>query len=184
MEWNEVEMLAHWVLKKRFKLVNTDDLIGEAYICYTKCIEKYRPEYNNFSTYYRTCLEGHIKDYLKYNSRLVHVPVNKARSGEETYSVGIDEPIGASKDGGEAITLLDVLASDDEAEDAEDKEMAKWLSHLDDIYESLKPSEQKVVPYFKRFIMDGTAVPRAYSTAGSKIRTKLLEHRNKMENIG
>src|SRR5574343_81366 len=177
MEWNDVSSLAHWILRKKFKITDTNELIGEGFLCFNKCVPKFDPSRSNFASYFRTCFEGHMKDYFKYNSHLVAVPVNKAILGEETYAVGIDELIGTSKDGGEAITLLDVLESDTEAYDSEAKETARWLSYIDDIYPRLTKTEQEAVPHFKKYVTDGVAIPREYRTQAVVIRQHLLEYK-------
>lgn len=183
MEWREVEKLAHWCLKKKFKLVNSDELIGEAYISFEKCKRTYRPELCNFATHFRTNLEWHIMDYLKYNSRLVHLPVNKVAQGETSTAVPIDEPIGASKDDGHATTLLDVLEGSTEAENAEEMEQAMWLSLVDDIYHTLTPSEKKCVPYIKRSILgeDGAVAPRPMRAMMWRVRQKLLNAKKELD---
>lgn len=75
MEWNDIEKLAHWVLRKKFSITDTDELIGECFLCFMDCLPRYKPEYSNFATFYRTSLEGWLKDYLTYNSH------TKAKTG-------------------------------------------------------------------------------------------------------
>lgn len=173
MCWEDVEKLAKWVISKKFG-GNIPELLGESYLCFLYCKEHYEPEYNNFATYYRTSLTGWIMDYLTYNSRLIHVP--KVKQGTE-HDVSILEADKSIEVDGDSATYLSTIADTSEAQDAEDKETARWLSYIDDIYNKLTKAEKQAVPYFKRYIVDGTEVPREYRTQVWKIRQLLLEYK-------
>ena len=170
-EWTDVEKLAYWVINKKFGGA-IPELLGESYLCYLDCLPRYQPEYNNFATFYRTSLEGWLKDYLTYNSHVVHVP--RLKQDTHLFPVSsLSEPV---SDGDSTLTLQDMIEDESEAYDAEDKETAKWLSYIDDIYPRLTKAEQKAVTYFKRYIVDGTEVPREYRTQIWSIRQKLLTY--------
>ena len=172
MEWNDIEHLAIWVMEKRFKDYN-HDMLGECYLAYEKCKPLYKPEFANFSTYYRNYVEGHLKDYLTYNANLVHVP--RMKQDTHLYPVSsLSQPV---SDDGDTLTLLDMIEDESEAYDAEDKETARWLSRIDDIYPKLTKTEQRAVPYFKRFVVEGIAIPREYRTQAVVIRKHLLEYK-------
>ena len=170
MEWADIEHLAMWVMEKRFKDYN-HDMLGECYLAYEKCKPLYKPEFANFSTYYRNYVEGHLKDYLTYNSNLVHVPRMKQDTHLHPVS-SLSQPVSNDDD---TLTLLDMIEDSGEAYDAEEKETARWLSHIDDIFNKLSKTEKQAVPYFKRYIVDGTEVPREYRTQIWSIRQKLLD---------
>lgn len=167
--WKSVEKLACWVISKKFG-GDITGLIGESYLCFEDCLTRYQPEYSNFATFYRTSLEGWLKDYLTYNAHIVHVPRLKQDTCLFPVS-SLSEPI--SDDTG-TITLQDMLEDSREAYEAEEKETARWLSIIDDIYDSLTKSEQIAVPYFKKYIVEGTEVPRKFRTHIWSIRQKLL----------
>lgn len=169
MEWIDVEKLAMWLINKKFG-GDITGLIGESYLCYLDCLPRYQPEYSNFATFYRTSLEGWLKDYLTYNEHLVHIP--KTKQATHLFPVSsLSEPV---SDGDSTLTLQDMIEDDSEAYDAEAKETARWLSHIDDIYPRLTKTEQKAVHYFKRYIVEDTEVPRQYRTQIWSIRQKLL----------
>ena len=86
----------------------------------------------------------------------------------------LSEPV---SDGDSTLTLQDMIEDESEAYDAENKETARWLSYIDDIYPRLTKTEQKAVPYFKRYIVDGTEVPTEYRTQVWRIRQLLLEYK-------
>lgn len=172
MEWTDIEHLAIWVMEKRFKDYN-HDMLGECYLAYEKCKPLYKPEFANFSTYYRNYVEGHLKDYLTYNEHLVHIP----RMKQDTHLFPVSSLSTAVSDGDSTLTLLDMIEDESEAYDAEDKETAIWLSRIDDIYPRLTKTEQKAVPYFKRYVTDGVAIPREYRTQAVVIRQHLLEYK-------
>lgn len=172
MEWTDIEKLGLWVINKYFG-GNIDELRAETYLCYLHCKEHYQPEYSNFSTYYRTSLIGWIKDYLTYNSNLVHVP----RMKQDTQLFPVSSLSTAVSDGDSTLTLQDMIEDKSEAYDAEDKETARWLSYIDDIYPRLTKTEQKAVPHFKRYVTDGVAIPREYRTQAVVIRQHLLEYK-------
>ena len=170
-EWNDVEKLAMWVIGKKFG-GDIAGLIGESYLCFLDCLPRYQPEYSNFATFYRTSLEGWLKDYLTYNAHVVHVP--RLKQDSHLFPVSsLSEPV---SDGDSTLTLQDMIKDESEAYDAEDKETAMWLSYIDDIYPRLTKAEQKAVTYFKRYIVDGTEVPREYRTQIWSIRQKLLTY--------
>src|SRR5574343_58186 len=172
MEWTDIEKLGLWVINKYFG-GNIDELRAETYLCYLHCKEHYQPEYSNFSTYYRTSLIGWIKDYLTYNSNLVHVP----RMKQDTQLFPVSSLSQSVSNDGDTLTLLDMIEDESETYDAEDKETARWLSYIDDIYPRLTKTEQKAVPYFKRYIVEGVAIPREYRTQAVVIRQHLLEYK-------
>lgn len=144
MEWTDVERLAMWLINKKFG-GDITGLIGESYLCYLDCLPRYQPEYSNFATFYRTSLEGWLKDYLTYNEQLVHIP--KTKQATHLFPVSsLSEPV---SDGDSTLTIQDMIEDKSETHDAEDKETARWLSIIDDIYPRLTKTEQKAVPYFK-----------------------------------
>ena len=172
MEWTDIEHLAIWVMEKRFKDYK-HDMLGECYLAYEKCKPLYKPEFANFSTYYRNYVEGHLKDYLTYSSHLIHVP--RMKQDTQLFPVSsLSQPV--SDDGG-TTTLQDMIEDTGESYEAEDKETARWLSYIDDIYPKLTRAERNAVPYFKRYIVEGIEVPREYRTQIWSIRQKLLEYR-------
>lgn len=181
MEWKEVEGLARWVLRKRFKQTDPDELIGECYIAYEKCSRSYDPAYSNFSTYYRTYLEGHIKDYITANTSVVSVTKHYMKRGETTHIDSITSPIADTE-----TTLEDILSHHCEEEHAEEKEQAVWLSIVDDLYPNLSAGEKHIVPYMKKIIIEGdtypSMVPRQYRTQMWKLRQKMLERKNLLDN--
>ena len=161
-----------WVISKKFG-GDINGLIGESYLCFLDCLPRYQPEYSNFATFYRTSLEGWLKDYLTYNSHVAHVP--KLKQDTHLFPVSsLSQPV--SNDG-DTLTLQDMIEDDSEPYDAEDKETARWLSIIDDIYPKLSRMERNAVPFFKRYIVDGTEVPREYRTQIWSIRKHLLEYR-------
>lgn len=172
MDWNDVEKLAYWVINKKFGGA-IPELLGESYLCYLDCLPRYKPEYNNFATFYRTSLEGWLKDYLTYNSHIVHVPRVKQESHLHPVS-SLSEPV--SDDGG-TTTLQDMIEDTGESYEAEERETARWLSYIDDIYPKITRAERNAVPYFKRYIVEGIEVPREYRTQVWKIRQLLLEYK-------
>ena len=171
MEWNDIQHLALWVMEKRFKDFD-HEMLGDCYIAYEKCKPLYKPEFANFSTYYRHYLEGHLKDYITYNEHLVHVP----RKQQDTHLFPVSSLSEPVSDGDSTLTIQDMIEDENEAYDAEDKETARWLSYIDDIYPRLTKTEQKAVPYFKRYIVEDTEVPRQYRTQIWSIRQKLLTY--------
>ena len=172
IEWKDVEKLAMWTINKKFG-GDITGLIGESYLCYLDCLPRYQPEYSNFATFYRTSLEGWLKDYLTYNEHLVHIPKTK----QATYLFPVSSLSAPVSDGDSTLTLQDMIEDESEAYDAEDKETAKWLSYIDDIYPRLTKTEKKAVPYFKKFVTDGVAIPREYRTQAVVIRQHLLEYK-------
>lgn len=170
--WSDVEKLAYWVINKKFSGA-IPELIGESYLCYLDCLPRYQPEYSNFATFYRTSLEGWLKDYLTYNEHLVRIP--RMKQSTHLFPVSsLSEPV---SDGDSTLTLQDMIEDENEAYDAEAKDTARWLSYIDDIYPKLTRAERNAVPYFKRYIIDGTEVPREYRTQIWKIRQHLLEYK-------
>lgn len=172
MEWTDIEKLGLWVINKYFG-GNIDDLRAETYLCYLHCKDHYQPEYSNFSTYYRTSLIGWLKDYLTRNSNLIHIP----RMKQDTHLHPVSSLSSSVSDGDSTLTLQDMIEYESEPYDAEDKETARWLSILDDIYPKLSRMERNAVPFFKRYIVEGTEVPREYRTQIWSIRQKLLEYK-------
>lgn len=172
MEWNDVEKLAYWTINKKFG-GDITGLIGESYLCFLDCLPRYQPEYSNFATFYRTSLEGWLKDYLTYNEHLIHIP----RMKQSTHLHPVSSLSAPVSDGDSTLTLEDMIEDESEAYDAEDKETARWLSYIDDIYPRLTKTEQKAVPHFKKFVTDGVAIPREYRTQAVVIRQHLLEYK-------
>ena len=170
-EWTDIEKLAMWTINKKFG-GDITGLIGESYLCYLDCLPRYQPEYSNFATFYRTSLEGWLKDYLTYNEHLIHVP--RLKQDTHLFPVSsLSEPV---SDGDSTLTLQDMIEDESEAYDAENKETARWLSILDDLYHDLSKAEKVAVPYFKKYIVDGVEVPRKYRTQIWSIRQKLLTY--------
>ena len=172
MEWTDIEHLAIWVMEKRFKDYN-HDMLGECYLAYEKCKPMYKPEFANFSTYYRNYVEGHLKDYLTYNSNLVHVP----RMKQDTHLFPVSSLSQPVSNDGDTLTLLDMIPDENEVYDAEDKETARWLSYIDDIYNKLTKTEKQAVPYFKKYVTDGVPIPREFRTQVVAIRQYLLKYK-------
>lgn len=175
MEWGDVYKLAHWVLRKQFKITDTDEYISEAYICFDKCKQKYKPEFSTFASYYRTCLVGHMMDYFTYHNSLIHVPKRKKESHSVSVS-SMSEPISDS-DG--STTLGDMLEGHYEAEDAEEQEQAMWLSRIDNLWPKLTNAERKAVPFFKEYILNDAIIPKEHRTPVWRIRQKLLDYVDK-----
>lgn len=171
MEWTDIQHLAYWVMEKRFKDYN-HEMLGECYLAYEKCKPLYKPEFANFSTYYRNYVEGHLKDYLTYNAHLIHVP----RRQQDSHLFPVSSLSTTVSDETGTLTLLDMIEDENEAYEAEDKETVRWLSIIDDIYHKLSKAEQKAVPHFKRYIVEEKEVPRHFRTQIWSIRQKLLTY--------
>ncbi len=165
------------------KMVPPEDHLGLAYDCFVSDMHAYDPEKCACPiTYYAYRLRERIQRERRYG-RLVHTPVAKQLSGEGTSIVGLETPLGASKDDGTAMTLLDVLESSSEVVDAEEREQAMWMSLVDDIYSDLTPSEKKCVPYIKRAIVgeDGSVAPKPMRAMMWRLRQKMLNAKKKLD---
>ncbi|RTK94901.1 MAG: hypothetical protein EKK64_07565 [Neisseriaceae bacterium] len=171
MNWNEYSKLAVWVLVKRLKIKNPDEYISECYLAFVEALKGYKPELSNFATYYRNYLEGYMKDYLTYNESLIHIP----RLKRESHSIAVSSLSQPLSDDGTGVCAQDLLEDSGEAYNAEEKEQAKWLSRIDDLYPRLTKAEQRVIPYFKAAITEDAEVPRQYRTHIWSIRQKLLD---------
>lgn len=159
------------------------DWMGLGYICFHEDMGAYDPEKGACPiTYYAYRLRERIQRERRYGG-IVHTPVVKQLTGEGASILGLETPIGASKDDGSAMTLLDVLKGSTEAENAEEREQAMWLSLLDDIDQRLTPSEKKCVPYIKRAILgeDGAVAPRPMRAMMWRVRQKLLNAKKELD---
>lgn len=159
------------------------DWMGLGYICFAEDMDAYDPEKGTCPvTYYAYRLRERIQRERRYGG-LIHTPVVRQRAGVESSIVGLDTPLGASKDDGSAMTLLDVLEGSTEAENAEEREQAMWLSLVDDIYSDLTPSEKKCIPYIKRAILgeDGAVAPRPMRAMMWRLRKKLLDAKKALD---
>lgn len=100
--WDSVVSLAYRILMKDFKLINPDDLIGEAYLAFSKSIETYKPEANTkFSLYFGNMLRWHMYNYYRYNhdGKIVHIPVDKYNEEKDAYvQLNLDAKIGEGED--------------------------------------------------------------------------------------
>lgn len=100
--WESVVSLAYKILMKDFKLINPDDLIGEAYLAFSKSIETYKPESGTkFSLYFANMLRWHMYNYYRYNhvGQIVHIPVDKYKDEKEAYiQLNLDAKVGEGED--------------------------------------------------------------------------------------
>lgn len=84
-QWNEIERLVIKILIEEFKVpcgkaVYDSELYTEAYIGYDKACKSFDSSKGTFNTYCMMVIRGSLKDYLKYNSGVIHVPVAKKDS--------------------------------------------------------------------------------------------------------
>lgn len=80
-EWHEIEKLVMKVLVTEFKVnprtMRDSELYSESYIGYDKACRTFNPDKGQFNTYCMVVIRWHLYDYLKYHTKLIHVPVAK-----------------------------------------------------------------------------------------------------------
>lgn len=79
--WLDIEKLVMKILVTEFKVnpraMRDSELYSESYIGYDKACRSFNPDKGQFNTYCMMVIRGHLKDYLKYNSGIIHIPVAK-----------------------------------------------------------------------------------------------------------
>ena len=112
--WDEIKLLVYKVLMEEFNVYYRDidngcELVSEAYIAYDKAVKSYDSSKSQFTTYCMIVIRGHLKDYLRYNSSLIHIPVKKKDSTTiETFSIYVQ-----NESGDEYISSIPAHDSDD-----------------------------------------------------------------------
>ncbi len=164
--WNEVEALIRKIVWDKYRV--TDEYLSEMWLAYTKACETYDPLKAQFTTHLRHTVLGHFADYFKYNSRLVHIPVDHQKTESHSY-VSFDTPI---TENGE-VTLGDIIASPHET--SSDALEAWILEELASMYPSQSKGRQKALKAIQREITDGEKPPRSLRTEISAMKRKIFD---------
>lgn len=84
-EWNKIEGLAKWLLRKFEPDQDYREYLSIAYIMYDRCKETFNPEKGNFASYYRLRLYGEL-----HRQKYRHGPIIRNVNDSDVYSLNIE----------------------------------------------------------------------------------------------
>lgn len=161
-EWIEIKALVCKILYEEFKVpwyeINNEssELLSESYIGYDKAVKSFDPSKNiKFTTWCAFIIRCHLKDYLKYNNSLIHIPVKK-KDSEYIQTDSLDEKYGDSE-----FTLSDVLSSDYETDSDTmiNEELSHVLAIINDLSTTLSGNMLKALQWLKMDIINDENIP-------------------------
>lgn len=156
-EWIEIKALVCKILYEEFKVPwyelnnESSELLSESYIGYDKAVKSFDPSKNiKFTTWCAFIIRCHLKDYLKYNNSLIHIPVNKKET-EFIETKSIDAKYGDSD-----FILSDTLTSDYETDSDTliNEELSIVLSIINQLEHTLSGKELTALQFIKYGIID------------------------------
>lgn len=167
--WADVEKLAFWILKRRFRMHNAYEWIGEAYIAYDTALQTYDPTKGKFSVHYTWVLIGRITNLINY-SDLVHIPLMKRDTHTHSY-VGYDDPICDDSN----MTIAETIAANPEDEDEDMVLYRTVLDLLADMRAIATPIQQKYWDILRDCIINDMPYPLEYRQQISRLNVRLKE---------
>lgn len=167
MKWEEVQAYARHILYTKYKDYN-DELLGEAYLAFTKAHDTFDPLKASFLTHFKYTLLGHLKDYYKYSGNLIYIPVNRLEEVDYKYT-SFDAPLRVDDD----MTVADIIPAPVETSD---DHLRTWIiDEMASMYPKSSKGIQRAIVALREHMTDDKQPPRALRTEISNLKAKLRE---------